>query len=657
MRLRRSTSITALFAGALLALLLALPPAASAAGILTGRVISGGRPLNGYRVTLRQQAAGESGPSAVLGSALTGQSGVFRIRYDSRAVAPGAVRFLIAARASGAGALTLASALGPGPVPARVAANDLTTVAMAYAMAQFIHGHSVQGESPGLQNAADMSGDLVDVETGQVAPVLRRAPNGPATTTLATVNSLANLLGDCRAPGPLCSGLLRLSAAPGSRPATDTLQAAEQIARSPWRNVARLYALALHSPPVYRPALGSSRSVDAWTIALRFEGDGRSINGPGNFAIDAGGNIWATNNYEYSRERLTPVCASKLLLRFTPTGAFYPLSPYTGGGLSGAGFGIAVDPQGNAWVANFGFAAPECPAQPPHNSVSEFTSTGGAISPPATESFGGGFTQGGIDWPQGTISDAHGDIWIANCANNSVTRYAGGNPESWSAFTGIGLQKPFDLAFNGSGDAFVTGNGNSKVAILGPDGEPLPGSPISGGGLARPLGIAADSKGNMWVANSGKLVLPCTGETTPSRESGGTVTLIKANGELANGGRPFEASGLTVPWGVAVDGDDDVWVANFGGQRVTELCGTSPALCPAGKRRTGQQISPAGSGYGFDGLVRNTGVAIDPSGNVWLANNWKTVPIQSNPGGYQVVAFIGLAAPIRAPLIGPPERP
>ena len=39
------------------------------------------------------------------------------------------------------------------------------------------------------------------------------------------------------------------------------------------------------------------------------------------------------------------------------------------------------------------------------------------------------------------------------------------------------------------------------------------------------------------------------------------------------------------------------------------------------------------SGYGFDGLVRNTGVAVDLSGNVWLANNWKNVPIQTNPGG------------------------
>lgn len=114
---------------------------------------------------------------------------------------------------------------------------------------------------------------------------------------------------------------------------------------------------------------------------------------------------------------------------------------------------------------------------------------------------------------------------------------------------------------------------------------------------------------------------------------------------------------MTIPWGIAVDGADHVWVANFGGRRLTELCGTRRKACPPGKRWVGAPISPEKTGYGFDGLVRNTGVAIDPSGNVWVANNWKNVPVQSNPGGYQVVAFIGLAAPIKTPLIGPPRQP
>lgn len=52
--------------------------------------------------------------------------------------------------------------------------------------------------------------------------------------------------------------------------------------------------------------------------------------------------------------------------------------------------------------------------------------------------------------------------------------------------------------------------------------------------------------------------------------------------------------------------------------------------------------------------MHSTGVAIDPSGNVRLTNDWITVSVQSNPGGRQIVAFVGLAAPLETPLIGPP---
>lgn len=105
----------------------------------------------------------------------------------------------------------------------------------------------------------------------------------------------------------------------------------------------------------------------------------------------------------------------------------------------------------------------------------------------------------------------------------------------------------------------------------------------------------------------------------------------------------FTGGGLTIPWGITVDGNDNVWVANFGKKRLSQFCGLRPATCPPGID-TGDPISPDGTGYGFDGLVRSTGLAIDPSGNVWVTNNWKTVPVQTNPGGYQIVAFVGLAA-------------
>ncbi len=184
----------------------------------------------------------------------------------------------------------------------------------------------------------------------------------------------------------------------------------------------------------------------------------------------------------------------------------------------------------------------------------------------------------------------------------------------------------------------MAGVASDTVAELRPDGSPAPGSPFSGGGLSHPLGVAVDSRDNAWVANSGLIDIPCPQVNAGSL--GGSVTLI-ANGQPTN----FTGGGLTIPWGIAVDGNDTVWVANFAGKRLSQFCGADPSKCPAGFT-TGQAISPAVTGYGFDGLTRNTGVAVDPSGNVWLCNNWKEVPIQANPGGYEMVAYVGVAAPV-----------
>lgn len=61
------------------------------------------------------------------------------------------------------------------------------------------------------------------------------------------------------------------------------------------------------------------------------------------------------------------------------------------------------------------------------------------------------------------------------------------------------------------------------------------------------------------------------------------------------------------------------------------------------RTRTGQPISPP-TGYGFDGLDRNTSLQIDPSGNIWITNNWTENPQGlSNPGGHQMVVYLGVA--------------
>jgi len=111
-----------------------------------------------------------------------------------------------------------------------------------------------------------------------------------------------------------------------------------------------------------------------------------------------------------------------------------------------------------------------------------------------------------------------------------------------------------------------------------------------------------------------------------------------------------------------------VWVFNFGAKPPTKptelpinvvptgiarLCGVQTKKCPPGLK-VGDPISPA-TGYQSDAIERITSGAIDPSGNIWITNNWKIkVDPNFNPGGNAIVIAVGAAAPLRTPLFGPP---
>lgn len=100
-----------------------------------------------------------------------------------------------------------------------------------------------------------------------------------------------------------------------------------------------------------------------------------------------------------------------------------------------------------------------------------------------------------------------------------------------------------------------------------------------------------------------------------------------------------------------------MWVADFFGAILDQFCGRQRRYCPPGTR-TGQPISPRTTGYTNGALQHLTAVQIDPSGNVWVANNWSTdSPLSAPVGGDGLVQYVGLAAPVTTPLAGPPVRP
>jgi sugar lactone lactonase YvrE len=483
------------------------------------------------------------------------------------------------------------------------------------------------------------AGNLADVTSGAASSVLASAPNGAATSTYAEFNSLANLLASCveSVTAASCQDLMRDAAAPGASPPADTLAAAETIATHPANNVQALFGLSSLGR-AYRPALGRAKGPDAWTLALTYHGNGMEFDGPGNMAVDKRGNIWVSNNYVYNGNPRLPACAGLQLLELTPTGQDAPGAPFTGGGVYGAGFGIAFDAEDTVWIGNFSFAGRGC-TLPTAYSVSRFTHAGQAISP-AT-----GFTQGGVTAPQAIAFDQRGNLWIANDKKGadgrySITVYTGGDPAAAIQLFQPMLNEPFAVAVDGKGNVWITNRGNNTVVEFAPNYTlahvyGAPGTP-SFGLIRRPLGVAIDSKNNAWVSNQDSY----------------SVAVIQPSGQVTD----FTGGGLTGPWGIAVDGADNVFVSNFGGKHylgaaVTELCGSTSGACGPGVKR-GDAISPA-TGFTSNALTRLTGVVVDQAGNLWVPDNWEKHEVQTNPGAHALVEFVGLAAP----LLGPPQQP
>jgi hypothetical protein len=617
---------------------------------VVGVVKAGATPISGATVKLYDAAHDRHLQATLLGSASTDSDGHFSITYDSRP--PTDVIYLIAS--GSAASLEFAAVLGQaGGAPSNVVINELTTIASAWSMAQFLDGDSIGGKSPGMPNAAATSGILVDVLAGTIATLLGTYPNGSSTSTMAEFNSLGNLLAACASGNQSnCTQLFNLATPPGGAAPSNTLQAALNIAHYPWQNVPGLFSLAQNSTD-YIPALSSA--PDAWTVAIRHYGNGHEMNGPGAMSFDVNGNVWVVNNYDLSVAR---ACSGRVLTELTPIGADAPGAPFTGGGINGPGYGVTIDPSGHIWLGNFGFRGSACPIDNvlPANSVSEFTPDGVALSPSQ------GFTgDGHIQRPQGMASDPAGNIWIANFTDkiaappgrvNYITEIVAGDPSNVKTFINNDiLGQAFDVAVDGQGSVWATstmGGGGGGGTIVGQLFKVNPNDGtyqrVTNSNMTVPHTVAIDSLGNAWVTDLVGI----------SPVGKGNVVAFGNNGNpLSDHG--FTGGGIVGPWGVAIDGNDNVWIADFFGAHLDELCGARPVNCPPGYH-TGDPISPS-TGYTSNAMVRLTQPAIDGSGNVWVTNNWRIIPYQMNPGGVGLVEFIGLAAPIKMPLIGPPQQP
>ena len=591
----------------------------------------------------------------MLGQATTDASGQFLITSPKNTSSS-----IFYASADIGGGVEFVAILGPN-LPPSITINELTTVAASYSMAQFYKSGVISSNSFGLQIAAGMNDNIVTSATGESSSVLLTSPNADETNSLRSTRSLANLLAACVHNRRVTVRFLTLTRPPRGGVPRNTAQALANLARNPGQNVESIYSLTRLANS-YDPAL--VEMPDAWTVTIKVNDSGNDANligGLGNLVFDARGYAWITNNVVQG----TPD-SSRTMIVLKPNGKpadgtnGTALSPVTGGGLLGGGYGITIDPQGSVWEDNFGWG--ECdgckPSRTGNGSVSQFTASGTPIS-------GDNGYQGGPLRAQGMAADASGNIWIASYGDDSIYVFLGGDPNQSLGFQQYEGSQPFDLVLAADGTAWVTNGGG----LLGEFPRSVAKYALVNGALQQQFvnylgqalkGLSLDSQGNAWVTSQGENLI---------YEIGPDGTVLGK----------FSGGGIDGPWGATVDGEDNVWIANFGpletgsdftSGRLTKLCGINPAARPPGKKvgdpispPTGYTVPSAGSQvllhngdplYGpgsppsFAPMMRQTKVGIDQAGNVWSLNNWKPdfdIDIAFNPGGDGVVIFVGLAAP------------
>jgi streptogramin lyase len=654
-----------------------------------GEVMGGSSPISQSTVTLWQACAGAP---TQLAQTTTGRDG--RFEFSNVEVPADSSLYLVASggmpmakiEIGNNPAIRLLAVIGRKP-PAHVVINEMTTVASVWTHTQFIEGTAIKGHALGLSIAADNVPNFVDMSTGGWGEAIQDPLNSGQTPTMANFATLADVLSGCVTVvrSDACSSLFYAATSPtGERP-TDTLTAAESMARYPWYKPDKVYGLLNYLYPVqqgknlrpvpFMPYLNYAPS--AWVLPLKFDGGGYRAGGKAMF--DSEGNLWVGDNFSVGwqgQDSLWEGHATK----FAPNGK--PLSPittgFTGGGMEGGTFGAAIDAVDNAWFTTYGSKA-----------ISVFDKNGKPLTPPEGITFGG---QLGL--MQGVIATPSGDVWVLGASKNQLVFFPkgdlskgrivceGGKAEPCRSFLG-----PFHLGIDQQDRIWVT-NAFARHVTRFPAADPSRVDKFDVG--SSPSGLGIDSQGNVWVTNrlgSGLAGLAHLAEMglhaklegvvpamdyltkTMSRQQGGSeggsVTLLRPDGTQFPGS-PFKGGSLPGPWAVAVDGNDNVWISNFAGpsSQIAHLCGVRTENCPPGMK-TGDPISPP-LGYVGGGLQMQVDIDVDPAGNVWVTNNWQDISscigtpseaLSTRCGGQGIVIFYGMAKPVRAPQIGPVRHP
>jgi hypothetical protein len=264
---------------------------------------------------------------------------------------------------------------------------------------------------------------------------------------------------------------------------------------------------------------------------------------------------------------------------------------------------------------------------------------------------GGPATEARLYQPRMSISDASGNLYIADTFNQVIRKVdsagtistavgvyhpvaAGTSDDQCPAdFGGDGgpatkarLSCPHSVALDAAGNLYLADSGNNRIRKV--DGAGIittiagtgkfssggDGGPATAAGLQSPKGIAFDLSGNLLIADSGN-------NQIRKVDVNGVISTIAGTGDAgySGDGGPATAAKLEAPRTIAVGPSGDLYIAEPNVHRIRKVDarGTISTLAGTSKAGFGGDGGPAKEAQ----LNMPRGVGVDAADNVFIADS------------------------------------
>jgi sugar lactone lactonase YvrE len=388
-------------------------------------------------------------------------------------------------------------------------------------------------------------------------------------------------------------------------------------------------------------AAGIAGSTDGTGVAALF-------NQPQGIAVDGTGNVYVSDTNNSTIRKITAAGVVTTL-----AGAAGQTGSADGSGSSARfsyPFGIAVDTAGNIYVADY------------ENSTIRKVTPAGSVSTLAGSAGNAGSTDGQgsaaqFNHPNAVAVDGAGFVYVIDTSSQTVREVSPGGSVSTLAGTagqggsadGTGAAASFfypgGIAATSAGIIYIADTGNHTLRAMNSPGvvNPLAGSPphegdADGTGIQAlfkyPYGVAVDSSGHVYVADSGN-------NTIRVVTTAGVVTTLAGAGGVPAGSADGvgSAARFNNPAGVAVDASGNVYVADQNNSTIRKITPGGTVTTFAGTAGATGSADGTGAAARFNAPE---GVAVDTVGNVYVADT-RNDTIRKITSGGLVTTLAGAA--------------